>query len=84
MSYGIDGMETDQVPYDVINANIQPNLKSFDGWPEMTQDDIENGYIPENIRNYISFLEKELELPIFIVSMGPDRKETIMREAITA
>ncbi len=84
MSYGIDGMETDQVPYDVINSSIQPKLKSFDGWPDMTQEDIENGYIPENLRNYISFLEKELELPIFIVSMGPDRKETIMREAITA
>jgi len=84
MSYGINGMETDQVPYDIISSNIQTHLKSFEGWPDMTQEDIENGYIPENLRNYISFLEKELELPIFIVSMGPDRKETIMREAITA
>ncbi|MEM7163671.1 MAG: adenylosuccinate synthase [Bacteroidota bacterium] len=83
-SYQLNGQETDQVPYDINNSKIVPVNRSFQGWPEMTQNDIDNGFIPENLRTYISYLEKELDLPIFIVSMGPDRKETIMRETITA
>jgi adenylosuccinate synthase len=35
--------------------------------------------LPENLRNYIDFLEKELEVPVAIVSVGPDRDQTIVR-----
>ena len=59
-SYRINGDEVDQVPYDMTNTDIDPVLRSFDGWPELSQADIENGYIPENLDRYISFLEKEL------------------------
>ena len=35
---------------------------------------------PENFKAYIEFLEKELNVPIAIVSIGPDRKQTIVRD----
>jgi adenylosuccinate synthase len=35
--------------------------------------------LPENLKNYVTFLEKELEVPIAIVSVGPDRDQTIVR-----
>jgi len=37
------------------------------------------GQLPKELNDYIDFLEKELEIPIKIVSVGPDRKETIFR-----
>ena len=83
-AYNIEGNISEQLPYDINNSEIDPVIKSFQGWPDISQDEIENGYIPANLNSYIEFLEKELNIPIFIVSMGPDRKETIIREAITA
>jgi adenylosuccinate synthase len=39
----------------------------------------EKEQLPENLMDYISFIEKEVEVPIKIVSVGPDRKQTILR-----
>jgi adenylosuccinate synthase len=38
--------------------------------------------VPEDLNNYIEYLEKELETPITIVSVGPNRNQTIMRDQI--
>jgi adenylosuccinate synthase len=35
--------------------------------------------LPQNLLDYISFIEKEVEVPVKIVSVGPDRKQTILR-----
>ena len=40
--------------------------------------------IPSQLADYIAFLEKELEVPITVVSVGPDRKQTIIRSSINA
>lgn len=84
VSYEVDGIETEKMPFEINHAQIKPIYQEFPGWGEVSQEDLENGFIPENLSRYIEFLENELKVKISIVSMGPDRKETMLREAITA
>ncbi len=51
----------------------------FDGWQSRTSDVREYGELPDNARKYIEFLERHLDVPIKIVSTGPDREQTIFR-----
>ena len=69
----------DYLPYDLSESSLKPVYKEFKGWSEDLRqiDSFEN--LPENLNYYIKFLEKELEVPIVIVSVGPDRKETLFR-----
>ena len=69
----------DYFPFDIHNESITPVYIEVPGWEEdLTQiNSIEN--LPKNFTNYIDFLERELNTPIKIVSVGPDRKQTILR-----
>lgn len=78
VSYTVDGVETEDLPYD-ISENIIPNYIEIPGWKtDMTAMRSENEF-PEEFNNYITFLEEELGVPISIVSVGPDRAQTIIR-----
>ena len=73
-----DGQVVKEFPYD-ITGNIEPIYTELNGWQtDMTQITSEEQF-PAEFRAYIEFLEKELETPIVIVSVGPDRKQTIVR-----
>ena len=78
VSYNIDGEETTYFPFDV-NSKIEPVYVELPGWKtDMTKVQSENEF-PEEYNAYLSFLEEELEVPIVIVSVGPDREQTILR-----
>jgi adenylosuccinate synthase len=78
ISYRIDGVETDEFPFD-ITKNIEPVYYEMDGWKtDMTHMQSENEF-PEEFNAYLDFLEDYLEVPVRIVSVGPDRAQTIMR-----
>jgi len=77
-----DGSETDQLPFDYLQNRPQPVYKTLPGW-NMTLDqvgDFEN--MPEALHNYVAFIEEYLKIPINIVSVGPDRKQTIIRKRV--
>ena len=78
VAYEIDGRETDEFPYSV-ETGVKPIYCEIPGWKcdlsQMTSED----EFPEEFNNYISFLEEELSVPIRIVSVGPDREQTIER-----
>ena len=77
-SYKVDGQETDQVPFDTY-ADIEPVYTELKGWnADLTGCRSENE-LPAEFRNYISFMENYLGVPIKIISLGPDRDATIMR-----
>ncbi|MBD5312816.1 MAG: adenylosuccinate synthase [Bacteroides sp.] len=79
VAYKIKGVETTQFPFS-IDEDIEPVYVTLPGWKtDMTKMQSEDEF-PENFKNYIAFLEKELATPITIVSIGPDRKQTIVRE----
>jgi adenylosuccinate synthase len=78
VAYKIDGQEVEQFPYD-LNDGAEPVYVELPGWKtNMTKMQSEDEF-PEEFNAYISFLEEELEVPIKIVSVGPDRDQTIIR-----
>ena len=81
VAYKINGEETTQFPFSIDdNQAIEPVYKSFKGWKtDMTKFKSEDEF-PQEFKEYIKFLETELETPITIVSIGPDREQTIIRK----
>ncbi|HEY4788590.1 MAG TPA: adenylosuccinate synthase [Bacteroidales bacterium] len=78
-AYKIDGKETQQMPYDV-NMPIQPVFKEFKGWRKDISGTTSMTDLPMELMDYINFIEKEVGVPFTIISVGPDRKQTIIRE----
>ena len=78
-SYKTNGIEIDYFPYDIATNNIKPIFKEFPGWDEDLTSVTKFSNLPKNFVEYISFIEDALEVPIEIVSVGPDRKQTIFK-----
>ena len=73
-----DGTQTDEFPFDC--EGVEPVYEELPGWlTDLTALHDEDEF-PEEFNNYISFIEEYLETPVSIVSVGPDRNQTIVRE----
>ena len=80
VAYEIDGTRTEEFPYTVEDDRITPVYVELPGWKtDMTAMKSEDEF-PEAFRNYIAFLEEQLQTPITIISIGPDREQTILRK----
>lgn len=77
IAYEINGKQTAQFPFSVDDASIHPVYQELPGWKTNLTNISSKEQFPEQFKNYINFLEKELETPIVIVSVGPDRTQTI-------
>lgn len=73
------GNKIDHMPFDIVNNEVEPVYTELPGWtlPENSMNDASQ--LPVELSDYICFLEKELGVPVVIVSVGPDRKETLAR-----
>ena len=79
VAYRQKGVEIDHFPYS-IDEGIEPIYTELPGWKtDMTQFTSEEQF-PKAFKDYVAFLEKELETPITIISIGPDREQTILRK----
>jgi adenylosuccinate synthase len=79
VAYRQNGQQIDYFPCD-IEHGIEPVYRELPGWKtDMTQFTSEEQF-PQAFRDYISFLEEQLETPICIISIGPDRAQTIVRK----
>ncbi|MDX1271579.1 adenylosuccinate synthase [Bizionia paragorgiae] len=78
-AYSYQGETIEHLPYNIEPENVTPIYKEFKGWSEDLTAMGDTSNLPEALNEYIAFLEKELEIPITIVSVGPDRKQTIFR-----
>ena len=78
VAYKINGEETEEFPYDICDG-VEPVYEEIPGCKtDMTQMTSEDEF-PEEFNAYVSFLEEELGVPVKIVSVGPDREQTIIR-----
>jgi adenylosuccinate synthase len=78
-SYIYKGNEISHFPYNIEPENVSVKYTEFKGWEaDLTQMESAE-QLPENLIAYIDFIETALEIPIKIVSVGPDRKQTIFR-----
>ena len=76
--YKINGEEFDYFPFEIGKDTI-PVYKSLKGWNTDITNLIDQNNLPKELLDYIHFLEAELEVPIKIVSVGPNRSATINR-----
>ena len=74
-----DGSITRDFPYDISDGLIEPVYAEMPGWKTDLTKMSSEAEFPKAFSDYIAFLEKELETPIAIVSVGPDREQTIER-----
>ena len=81
VAYEIDGERVTEFPFSIEEDKITPEYVTLPGWKtDMTGMKSEDEF-PEAFKNYVNFLEKELQTPITIVSIGPDREQTILRDS---
>ena len=81
-AYKVDGVVTDQFPFDIKDENIEPIYKELKGWNTDMTSMKSTEEFPAEFKAYIDFLESELNVPICIVSVGPDRSQTIIRKEL--
>lgn len=79
VAYRVNGVETTELPYS-IESGIEPVYVEMPGWQQDMTAIKSEEELPQAFKDYISFLERELGVPIAIVSVGPDREQTIERK----
>lgn len=78
-SYEYNGQNIDHLPYIIEPENVSPVYTEFKGWKADLTGMSSYDQLPTELKEYIAFIEKEVEVPITIVSVGPDRKQTITK-----
>jgi adenylosuccinate synthase len=77
-SYLSDGKNCTEPPFD--NSPVVPVYAELPGWEAEISGIREYGKLPENLRNFVSFIEEQTGVPVTMVSVGPGREETIFRK----
>ena len=78
--YNYNGKQIDFLPYDCSPELLSPIYKELKGWNQDLTGLHNVSEIPQALNEYIHFIEKEIGVPISIVSVGPDRTQTLMRK----
>jgi adenylosuccinate synthase len=78
-SYIVDGKNCGDVPFNA-DASIEPVYTELPGWEENISEIKNYNELPEPLRKFIEFIEKNTGVPVTMVSVGPDREETIFRD----
>jgi adenylosuccinate synthase len=77
--YNYKGEQIQHLPYNIEEENVQPIYTEFKGWKADLTGMTTYEELPKELKAYIEFIETEVEVPIKIVSVGPDRKQTILK-----
>ena len=78
-AYEYKGQQIDHLPYNIEPENVTPVFVEKKGWQADLTGMTKYDELPTELKEYIEFIEKELEVPIKVVSVGPDRTQTIMK-----
>jgi adenylosuccinate synthase len=76
-AYSIDGQTLDYFPYE--SDEVKPVYTEFKGWKKDICGVRDYADFPQELKDYVSFIEKETGCPVKIISVGPDRKEIVIR-----
>lgn len=80
--YEYEGKKLEILPYDLDSDKLKPVYESVPGWKvDLTKLTTEESF-PKELSDYITYLENHLETPITVVSLGPNRKQTILRKPV--
>ncbi len=78
-AYRIKGETVTDFPYDVDGLEIEPVYTDLPGWKTPMSEMTSEAELPEKFKDYVRFIERELGVPVTILSVGPDRAQTIVR-----
>ena len=78
-AYKYRGETIKHLPYNIEPENVTPIYENVAGWSEDITDATNESELPQAFLDYVSYIEQEVGVPIKIISVGPDRKQTIMR-----
>ncbi len=78
-SYSYKGKEVNYFPYNIEEQNVKPIYSEIKGWKEDLTSMTSVETLPKELIDYIKYIEDFVEVPVKIVSVGPDRKQTIFR-----
>lgn len=79
VGYKLNGHEIDYFPYEADDHNIEPIYKEFKGWKSDVSKCTAYEALPKELKDYIAYIEEYTGVRIDIVSVGPNRTETIVR-----
>jgi adenylosuccinate synthase len=79
-AYHYKGEKISHLPYNIEASNVTPIYTELKGWKQDLTKMNSEEQLPKSLMDYIQYLEEALEIPIQIVSVGPDRTQTIHRE----
>ena len=82
--YRYRGRVVDQVPYDVVHETLEPVYEELPGWHDDLSGLTSFDLLPQALMLYVQYIEKATGLPVTIISTGPDRSQTLIREEVTA
>ena len=76
-NYTIEGETTDHFPFDTCDENIKPNYEEIPGWSSPTNNIKDSSDLPKELTAYIQYIEAKTSTPVGLLSLGPDRSQTI-------
>lgn len=76
-SYVVNGQETANIPFDTLSGDILAAYQQFNGWQEELTGMTSSDDLPANLVNYVQLIQTATGVPVTIVSVGPDRKQTV-------
>ncbi|MFC6097777.1 adenylosuccinate synthase [Flavobacterium qiangtangense] len=79
MAYDYKGEEIDHLPYNIEPENVSPIYVEKKGWKADLTGMTSYDELPSELKEYVEFIEKFVEVPIKVISVGPDRTQTIMK-----
>jgi len=82
-AYNYQGLQIDHLPFDYSPELLTPVYTELPGWNQDLTGLNNVDDIPEALNNYIAFIEQYTGVPVSVVSVGPDRTQTLMRKAVT-
>jgi adenylosuccinate synthase len=79
--YEVNGSMVQDLTYETLSNPVHPVYTKFKGWQASLRGITDYNLVPEGLKAYTSFIEKDAGLPVKILSTGPDREETILKNA---
>ncbi len=70
----------DYMPYEILDDQLEPVLEQHKGWNKDIVGITEISQLPKELMEYVEYIEKAVDCPITVISVGPDRTQTIIRE----
>ncbi len=75
--YEIEGKITNEIPFNVADAKINPQYKTFKGWSENLSVIKDYEKLPQTFKEYMNYVSSQIGLNVNVISVGPDREQTV-------